>query len=73
VHAVVGDVGDSVDDTFGLECDSFHNALEGGAAGHFADFGVMDWIVEVVHKCGVTALREQTGVDNKVHDRSVAV
>ncbi len=39
VHVVVGDVGDSVDDTFGFECDRFHNALEGGVTVHFADFG----------------------------------
>jgi hypothetical protein len=37
VHAVVGDVDDSVDDAFGFECDRFHNALEGGVTGHFAD------------------------------------
>ena len=59
VHAVVGDVSYSVDDVFGLEFDGFHNALEGGAAGHFADLGVIDWIVEVVHECGVIALGEQ--------------
>lgn len=59
VHEVVGDVSYSVDDDFGLEFDVFHNALEGGAAGHVADLGVIDWIVEVVHECGVTALGEQ--------------
>jgi hypothetical protein len=73
VHEVVGDVSYRVDDTWGLEFDGFHNALEGGAAGHFADLSVIDYIVEVVYECGVTALVEQTGVDTRVHGRSVAV